>query len=386
MSFTLRRVGGTAVLAVAASALTLPLAPMASAAPIPVERVWTLADSDGNGTYGLYADNVPGGPPTKVDETATASFSDLAASRDGSRLVYVRDTDSREQIVVRDIGGQIVRTIVDLPITGSTVVFEPQLSPNGNTVSWTQLTFGTSFSVSVKKAAVSGGSVSTVAADHSLLAFLDNSTVLVQSNTGTVQSVPVTGGTPAATSGLSLDTDQVSLSADGTRIAWAEDTSPASGNSTEAVHVGTLTKVGATWTVTGNTTLSSALDNEQPAFSRDGATVYWVQYDGGSGPGEVLARPFDASTGATTLAVTPDDEIDVAVTALPSADVTAPGSAIDASSYTLAGTSATIKWTLPGDADLSGVLISRPGKTNAFVPAPLTSYVDTGLTIGTTYT
>ena len=397
MSFTLRNLAGTAVLAVAASALTLPLAPAASAVG-PVERVWTLGDSDADGSYGLWFRDVPGGTLEEQDESTVGSFSELGASSDGSRLAYVRDTETRSQVVVRDISGNVVRTVVDLPSNNS-LLFEPALSPNGNTVAWTEITFSP-FSIKLRKASVLSGAPSTVLTSYGLLGFLDDNTLLVQNTVdGLVKTTPVSGGALTSPSGFPQEAGQVTVSSGGTKVAWAEDTT-GSGADTAEIHVGSLANNAGTWTVTGDATLSTTLNNLQPSFSRDGATVYWVQNDGDGGLGEVLSRPFDASSAATTLAATPDDEIDAVVTELPSADVTPP-SAATALAATLNGTAATLRVSLPADADRSGVVVKRYLGTTAtgtpkivFVPAAVTaypeptglSYGDTGLTLGATYT
>jgi hypothetical protein len=384
-----RRAASATALTLASCALTLPFAAPARATA-PAERIWTIVDSDGDGSYGLNATN----PTSKVDESLTSEVTDLSSSADGTRVIYSRQSDSGQTIVVRDMSGRYVRTVSSLPSTSTSFDIQPVLSPDGKTAVWTRITMGaSSFSFSVLKVAVASGSPTTLVANRGVLAFLDNGTLLTQSMTnGTYAATTLTGSTETVSGNLPTGADQFMVSPLGDKIAWYEDTTPdASDVSTGDVKVASLTDNGGSWTVGSATTLSGALDNEQPAFSRDGLSLRWVQYDGNVGPGDVISRPVDASAPAAPLGTTADDELDVAVTAAPSDDVTAPGAAT-ATPFTLNGTTPVIRWTPPADADLSGVLITRRLHGSAtkqidrlYVPAPLASYTDKNLVLGQTY-
>ena len=390
MSFTLRRVARVAVLATAASTLSLPLAAPADAIAF-TERVWTLADSNDDGSYGLAYVDVPGTTRVPVEESASTDLSDLSASADGTRLVYVRYTAFKQQIVVRDMSTRQVRVVADKSLSDSLFVTTPVLSPDGTKVAWTEFSLTENgYSIKLQRSSVGEGpaAIATLAG-YGALAYASNDVLLVQTAGGYNKSVPATGSTTTFMSGLPQDAGEVAVSPDGTKVTWSEDTTPGfSDISTARVSAGTLTNNGGTWTVASAHALSSTLDNEEPAFSRDGSTVRWVQYDGDAGLGEVLTRPYDASSAATTVA-SAADEIDVAVTAYPGSDSSSPGT-VTVLPATLDGTTTTIRWTLPADSDLSGVVIYRKQdatiEKSVFVAAPDVAYDDTELDLGATYT
>lgn len=402
MRIRLNRTSALAAATLVASMIAVPLAAGPAQAVAPVERVWTIASSDG-GSYGLSYFDLPATTPTVVNPADTADLDSVSASADGTRLVYSRRTATRQQIVVRDMSTRVVRVVEDLPDDDTTYIGGAQLSPNGNTVAWTQFTFtDTGYSIKTRRASVAGGSPVTLVNGYGALAFASNSTLLVQTLGGYNRSMPVAGGTITPMTGLPRFAQQVTVSADGTKIAWSEDTTPDTSDiSTAKVTSGTLGSSSGAYSVTGTHLLSTSLDNEEPAFSRDGGTVYWVQYDSCApvpgdptacdiGDGQVLSRPFDASSGQSPVPTTAADVVDVAVTSVPGNDTVKPGAATTLPAI-LNGTAATVRWTLPASTpDLSGTVITRKlGSTvqkRVFVPARRTSYTDSGLTIGSTYT
>lgn len=386
----------TAVATVATVVAGLSLVPLtatpASAAVGPVEKAFVIADTDGDGFYGLHARTTPNGTLTKVFELDTLDVSDLTSSADGSRIAYIQDTYNslgdqvREQVVVRDVSSRQVRVVEDIPASDTTFDFRPVLSPDGNTVMWTRLGLTpTSVSLTTRKAVVGAGAATQFANGYSVAAFASSTTVLAQNLSGTIVSIPAAGGSPAATSGFPVDADGITVSVDGTHVAWALDQSTSSADIAQ-IQVATLT-TGGTVTAGAPTSLTSTLNNREPAFSRDGTTVYFVRNNGTGGNGDVWSAPADAGTPAAVVVATAADDADVAIATTD--DGTLPGDAT-AGTATLMGTSALVRWTLPADADLSGVIVKRSlGATlqKAFyVPAPLTSAVDSGLVLGSTYT
>jgi hypothetical protein len=94
LSFSLPRIAGAAVLALATSALAVPLAATAHAAGAPVETEYFIAETDGdaNFAYELWKRTTPTGTAVKVAGDTTHDLSDLSFSQDGSRLSYLQTT------------------------------------------------------------------------------------------------------------------------------------------------------------------------------------------------------------------------------------------------------------------------------------------------------
>jgi hypothetical protein len=377
----------------AIAALAVPLATPA-AADTPVERVWTLADSDDDGTYGLWYVDVPGTTRVRVDETPVADLSDLSSSSDGTRIVYVRFTETRQQVVVRDMSTRVVRVVADVPSSANSFLGDPALSPDGNTVAWTSYAFSaTGLTTHVWNSVVARGPAMSILNGYTVLAFADSTTLLVQTVGGYNAYVPVVGGTPKPLTGLPRYAQQLSgVKGAGSPVVYSLDTTtdPEAG-STATVHAGGVGYDGnhGTWVGDAGVEVAGQDDSEEPALSIDENTVYWVQYDGFYGPGEVMSRPRNLSSPAVVVAPSAADEVDVAVTRHPSSDVTVPG-ATSALPAVLEGTSATVRWNPPNDDDLSGFVVYRKedGQITkaAFVPWYLQSWTDTGLTLGGTYT
>jgi hypothetical protein len=384
---SVRRLAGTAVLSMAATALSLPFAAPASAVVLP-DRVWTIVDSNGDDSFGLYYSAGPGGAKTAVEpESDIRNVSSLAASADGSRIIYMRYTylpsidDVKQEVVVRDTGTQQVR-VLESSLVGTGVYPDvPALSPDGSRAVWESYSDATD-TYSVRKALVGSGSASTLTSgDLTPYAFLTGDTVLVQTPDGTPYTIPFAGGSTTAVTGLPADAINVTVSPDGSKLAWGlltNDSAPY----TSTLQVATLTgpsSVGAA------TPLDTTLYTRQPAFSRDGSTLFYLKTSGAvGGSGDLWSVPVTGGPGAA-VAATGADESDVAVTNNPAADAVAPAAPTIGSSFTIAGTSATVRWTLPADADLSGVLISRAGRDPFFVAAPNTAAIDTGLALGQKY-
>jgi hypothetical protein len=398
MSFTLRKVAGTAVLAVAASALTLPLAAPARAVA-PVERVWTVVDTDGDDSYGLYYADGAGGTQVKVEESALSDVSHISSSADGSRIIYIRTTyvpstsSVKQEVVVRDTSTRAVRVLETRLISSGTYPDVPALSPDGTRAVW-EVYDGNADTYTVRKALVGTGASSLlVGGDLTPYTFLSNDTVLIQTPDGAPYTIPFAGGTKTAVTGLPADAINVRMSPDGLNLAWAllkTFTAPY----TSDLQVAPVTLTNGVAAVGTPVNLDTATYNKQPAFSRDGATVFYVKTSGAAGAsGDVWSAPASGSGTAAAVATTTTDEDDVDVTSLPSADTTAPASATTLPAV-LNGSTATVRWTNPAVSDLSGVVVKRylgttatgTAQRTAYVPAPVTSYTDSGLTLNATYT
>jgi len=389
---TLRRWGTTCAVAVAATTLSVPLAAPAQAAA-PVEKAVFVADADGDGYYGLYVRTTPAGAATAVvAESETSDVSDVSASADGSRYVYQQTTFAadgeplRSKMIVRDVSGRVVRVVSDVSASAPLLIKPPTLSPDGNTVLFTTWDFSASVVVRLARASVSTGVIGTVTNDFEKGVFLNNTTVLAQALTGEWRTMPIAGGTPTAVTGtIPADAYDLVVSPAGDKVAWSSDTS-AGDISTSDIEVAGLSMTGGVATIGSAATVATGLDNIQPAFSRDGLTLSWIKWDGDFGPGDVWSSAVTSGTPAATPA-TAGDDYDVAIVATD--DGTAPGS-VTWKPAVLNGPGATLSWTLPSVTDLSGVVLTRKlGTTvqkSVYLPGAVSSYGDTGLALGSTYT
>jgi hypothetical protein len=394
LSFTLRKVAGTAVLAVAASGLSLPLAPVAHAVGSPVEAEYFIADTDGDFSYELWVRPTAGGSAVPVAGNATHDIDNLSFSQDGSRLVYLQRTLNATtgdvvstQIVVRDVSDRLVR-VVSSVLESAGEVAQPTLSPGGNEVAWTSYSAN---GPALYRADVGSGAPALVKGGYMDPVFVADGTLLARSAAnGSWASVTIYGAV-TANSTLTSSAFDLAVSEDGQHLAWAQDTSTSS-TSTSDIETATLSVVSGVATIGTPVVVATGLANEAPSFSVNGNTLYFVRWDGDQGAGDVWSGPTVPSGGnppAVSVSTPGDDDYDVAIGTTD--DGTAPAAAGTAVPAVLSGTSATVRWSIPADADLSGVLITRKlgsttQKFEVYVPAPMGSYVDTGLTLGATYT
>lgn len=393
MSFSLRKVAGTAALAVAASALTLPFAAPAHAAT-PVEKAFVIADNDGDDYFGLYTQATPTGTLTPVvSESLPVDVHEISSSRDSSRVIYIQDNYStttgapvNQQVIVRDVNSaRVVRVLATQSYDFIHYLGVPQLSPDGTQAVW-ELYDDNLGTVTTRKSGVGAGSASTLKAGYSPYAFLDATTLLVQDIDGNPFTLPYAGGTATATTGVPVNAFHVAVSPDGSHLAWGLflGSSP----NTSSIQIAHLNLAGGVASTDTVMTSTPGLYNKQPSFSRNGEKVYFAHNNGSGGPGDLWSVTAANPTDAAATAATATDELDVALTITD--DGTAPDAAGATSPFTINGTRATITWTLPDtnlpqNADLSGVIISRAGRSPFYVPAPNTSVEDTGLTVGTRY-
>ena len=321
---------------------------------------------------------------------------DLAASGDGSRLVYDQTDDLspsdttltfRDRIQVRDVSGGLVRTADDRTTTINTDTFTlhgssvgaPVLSPDGGTVVWGVINFDLHASA-LRRAAVAGGPATTISGgdEFTPVGFANATTLIGTDLDGDLATLPLAGGATTKVTGAPAAIGDASVASDGSEIAYL------GGSNVTDLVVAPLTSPGGTWTMGSPTTLTTAMDTDKaPRFSQDGAALYWAQ-NRNSGDTDLFTIP---TAGGTATALTNDSDTAQTEPVGIARDSVAPGAAT-AQPFTLAGTSATLHWTLPADADASGVQVHRTGGTGGdkTVFAPGTSYVDTGLKVGTTYT
>jgi hypothetical protein len=385
--------------AVLASAVcsTLPLLGGSASAATATRPLLVLAtDTDGDGGHGLLATDTLG-RHTLVAESATTDVYAVTSSRDGSRIAYLQDVyDSagnlaHERLVVRDSSTVTTpgfsRVVSDLtPASGDVLDEAPSLSPDGSTVVWSRITFSGDLPVvATMSAPVAAGAPGKVADGVFGAAFLDGQT-LIGTTDSEVVTLPLAGGTQSPVAGLTASDTEFGASPDGTRLVWTRDTSPATGSTVTAeVHVADVALSAGAATLTADRTLASGVEALAPAWSTDGSQVLFV-VDDANGNGSVYTAPQDASSPAASAGAPAGDTLAVASAVT---DATAPGSATMVPA-TLAGTAATVRWTMPADADVYAVELTRTAAGTATkvatVRAPATSYLDSGLALGKTYT
>jgi hypothetical protein len=384
LSFSLPRIAGTAVLALTATALTLPLAPSARAST-PIETQFFISDkvADVGGNYGLYRRVTTGGSILLVGDTATTDVTEVAVSTEGSRFIEVENTyDSsgnplRTHVVAYDVSGRRVRVLQDLDANLFAQI-TPDLSPDGTTATWS-IVNQTTHGVTLYKATVGYGSPVALASNVAGAVFADATTLILEDVAGPWEALPISGGIPTSLSAIPQAASQVVVSPDGGSLAWSFGTS----DTTADIQVAPLSFPGGTLTVGSATTVATGSYDYSPSFTRDGLSVEFVRFDGSTGA--LYTTPVNGSS-TTGTAVDSTSVGDVDGQAMGSSDDgTAPGGTTSFPAV-LNGTSATLSWTLPTDTDLSGMLFTRKvGSTveeTVYVPAPVTSYVDTGLVVG----
>src|SRR5689334_1179559 len=143
MRYSLRAFASAAGLALVATALTVPLAAPAQAA-VPSEKLFVVADRNGDGFGGLFTEPTPTGPLTVVvDDVFPHHVKDVSASADGSRVIYIQldystttGAPTSQEVIVRDVSRRIVRVLETRAVDFHTWLGTPVLSPDGNEAVW----------------------------------------------------------------------------------------------------------------------------------------------------------------------------------------------------------------------------------------------------------
>ena len=389
----------------------LPLLPVAAhAADSPKTEIrLVLEDRNGDGTYSVYRREANGMEFAVVEELATRSLHDLDVTPDGSRFVAVEDQlDAngallRERLVVRDVSGFPVRTVADVAASDQTqAVDEPTISPDGLNVVYARVAFPANGApqFTLRQADVATGADDLIGTNLAAPVYVGPDLLLARSadpsmpgdfygwrsyTISTRSSYLIAGQTAQA---IPTDADQVRRSPDGTKLVWSLDTTGSAADApyTADIQVAPVGGDGRRGLGVGSAvTVATGQANESPSWSRDGSTLFFTRYDGASGAGDVWSVPADGSSPA---AATPGlDSLEVQTGAI---DTVGSDPIPSVQPITLNGTAATLRWILPTDSDLSGTIISRYPLYNGtmkqiYVPAPLTSFVDSGLVLGDTY-
>jgi hypothetical protein len=386
-----------AVLAAALAASAIIASPPVMAAPLP-QVSYLTGTTDNFVTQGLYRRSAAG------DLVVAAWNPDrkpgrVVASSDGSRLAYDEVVISptvgavEQRLVVRDAGGRLVRTVrsVANPDGQSGWVIEDiVLSPTGSSVYWTERNVNNSV-MTVYSGDVATGVVSPVVTGQHLIGLYGLSTLIVAPPTSpsATQNLVSPQGTVIGTVTLGVSPQWAALSPDGQHLAWSLRRCIAfCVQQAYDLVVGTTSLAAG---VTTDFTVPNPNDDGfvNASFTPDGATVRFVRTNGNGGQGDPGTVP--TAGGAETVTATPDVQEFSTAVVIPD---TAPPGAVGPSVATLAGASASFTLTLPADADLSAVVVSRTSAgaaaVQSTVPVPASGttmpWTDTGLTLGTTYT
>lgn len=385
----MRRSALSASVAVLASVIAVPLiASPASAAVAPVEKAFVSVDT-GSGYYGLHVRTTPDGALGPSLTAATVDVEEVAASADGSRIATVESTyDANDyplaqRVVVRDVSGRLVRTLDTLAFDGDPghVLSGLALSPDGTRAVWSRPGYD------LHTALVGSGAATPAGPNLAHAAFVDATTVLGFEFGAKWHTQAVGGDVTVPATGIPNAAYSLAVSPDHSHVAWTQETSPGAG--TFRLYSATLTVTpGAgpsSVAATSPLLLAQGIFPDAPAFSRDGSTIYYVD---GDTTGELRRVPTNASTASS-----PVDGIsigDVLGSAVAATDDGTPPGTVTPLPASVTSTTASVRWALPSGADLSGIVVTRKlGTTtqkSAYVPAPATSWSDTGLTSGATYT
>jgi hypothetical protein len=356
---------GLVVVAVLGGSVAPPMS--AATAATSTEVTYFTADTDGDGTFGVY--KRIGATVTSVQPEADGTaYHPVSASADGTRVSAGG--------VVRDAGGAVVATTAP-------VVMGPEGSKGAREEVYEDEA-GHYTSVYWLDVATGRSQFLFYAQNHGdLVGFADDSHVLLD----TKRAVPLSGRPMTIVIGPGAETlttayGNSSLSPSGDRIALAHRT--ASSILPVEIVVMPISVSGDVVTLGAPTPVAVGGFNVSPTWTQDGLSIRYVHRDSAQGSGDIYTVP--ATGGSAVATPTPADEGAVAVAEI---DDTAPGAATTAPAV-LQGTTTEVRWTNPPDADLSGVIVTRKqGNTEqktAYVLAPLSGYVDTGLTLGQTYT
>jgi hypothetical protein len=311
---------------------------------------------------------------------------DMRGSQDGTRFVDVEvSLDATGSplwsVVVYDVSGRRLGVTQQADGTTATLNF-PALSPDGNTVVWNKFAPGP---VLYSKSLVTGV-VKNLGAWREPT-FLKPDTLLVRDQDGRGFTIPASGGASTAMPTLPARAIGVTVSPDGTKIAWEDEYygDPV----TAEIGIGDLSFPSGVATLSNPWISSVGHDNFGPSFTRDGSAVEFTHTDGGlptPGPGAIMSVP---STGGTAVAV--DDTsignvITQAIGEIPPAATVPHPVPLPA---ILAGTSATVRWAKPSDPDVSQVLVRRYQggvlQRQVLVSMPAITFRDTGLVVGKAY-
>jgi hypothetical protein len=423
---TVRSVSGATLVALAVPlALAAPLAGVAAATAVGSPTIVYAADLDRDGAAGLYRATVAD-PTTKtaiLADNGSVAVTKAILSPGGTRIAVLAQFSSAnpgQQLVTMNLDGSNRHTVVSELISSTqsknvrNVVDGFAWKGNGSLVyGWSQSTFTTTTFTGeedVWTVPANGGTPTKIAGTLNMgdpTASPDGTQVAAVNFAASpmaLQVFPAAGGTKVtvATEASSYLYSPV-WSPDGSSIAFVRDattdTLDASQIDVVRYYTGTSSWSAASSAVALKRDPSSSWIDADPQWS-DANTLLFERIDDSSSavpsnqfeaPIDLWSATYDTGTAAwpadaTKLAATPD--VDEWAPSTGAVDVTAP-SPVSFQPFGLGGTSVTVRWTSP-DTDYSHVTLHRTdGSAAPAVDIPNvfgTSYVDTNLTVGTTYT
>lgn len=428
---TLRVALSSAVVSALAVPLTL-AAPLTGAAHATVvsPTIVYAADLDRDGFAGLYRATVadPTHPTAILADTGAISVDKALLSPDGSRIAVLYDptassaTDTMaRKLVTMNLDGSNQHVLVsEVNTFGSTSATFDDVNGfgwKGNDTliyGWSTVKLSSSppvFTDQVRTVPANGGTSAMISGTNGLSdpSVSPDGTQVAAINygghTGT-EAVDLFASSGATTAAQIANSSTGGLrspawSPDGTAVAFVRDDSTDTRDASEIdvvrYNAGTSSWGGASAAVPVVQGADSSWLDEDP-FWTDANTLIFERIDdsstaagsGGVAPIDLWTAAFDTgtSTWGTATNVTNTPTVDESSPSEAAADLTAPAN-VTVLPFGLGGTSVTVRWS-PNDADFSHVVLYRTDTTAATAEVPLgnkfgTSFVDTGLTVGHTY-
>jgi hypothetical protein len=390
----------------------------ATVAPSPT--VVYVDDTNGDGFAGLVRATVAAPTSTTAVIPDDGNIDVVAAklSPDGSRIAVMADLSASSvndsgnlTLLTMNLDGTNRHSLVTEADTASSLAEFSGITWLGNSTivyGWLSGTFASN-NTQLRKVPASGGAVTVLPSTTGMgdpAGSPDAAQIAVTTFDGTNGQVKIlnaadTTATPTTAATVAgAFVGQPAWSPDGSSIAYVKDDSdnPSNAGALSASEIDVITHT-TSWSapvvaVPVVKTASSAWIDELPYWA-DNSTVYFDRFDVSSSSSDTAGEDlwsatFDSGTstwGAATDITNTPNSIEWNVTVSP-ADITAPSN-VTVLPFGLGGTSITVRWS-PNDADFSHVVLYRTDTTAATAEVPLgnkfgTGFVDTGLTVGHTY-
>jgi hypothetical protein len=377
-------------------------------------------DTNGDGFAGLVRATVAAPTSTTAVIPDDGKIDVVAAelSPDGSRIAVMADLSASSvndtgnlTLLTMNLDGSNRHSLVTEAGTDSSIAAFSGMTWLGNSTlvyGWVSGTF-TSNSTQLRKVPANGGAVTVLPSTTGMgdpAGSPDATQIAVATFDGTNGQIKILNAadtTAAPTTAVNVAgafVSQPAWSPDGSSIAYVKDDSdnPSNVNALSATEIDVITHT-TSWSAPAVAvpvvkTASSAWIDEL-SYWADNSTVYFDRFDISSSSSDTAGEDlwsaaFDSGSstwGAASDITNTPNSIEWNVTVSP-ADLTAPSN-VTVLPFGLGGTSITVRWS-PNDADFSHVVLFRTDTTAATPEVSLgnkfgTGFVDTGLTVGHTY-